>query len=64
MSKILIVYYSRKGQNYWAGSIRNLSKGNTDSLLDEFSSCLGIALGQVAYAPCPVVLPFAGIIDD
>ena len=29
MKKILIVYYSRKGQNYWAGSIKNLPKGNT-----------------------------------
>lgn len=29
MKNILIVYYSRKGQNYWAGSIKNLPKGNT-----------------------------------
>ena len=25
----LIVYYSRKGQNYWNGSIVDLSKGNS-----------------------------------
>lgn len=25
----LIVYFSRKGENYWNGSIRNLAKGNT-----------------------------------
>lgn len=30
MSKILIVYYSRKGENYWNGSIKNLAKGNTE----------------------------------
>ena len=30
MSKALIVYYSRKGENYWNGSIRNLQKGNTE----------------------------------
>ena len=29
MKNILTVYYSRKGQNYWAGSIKNLPKGNT-----------------------------------
>ena len=27
--KNLIIYYSRKGQNYWNGSIKNLDKGNT-----------------------------------
>ena len=26
----LIVYYSRKGENYWAGDIKVLSKGNTE----------------------------------
>ena len=30
MPKILIAYYSRKGQNYVNGSIKNLSKGNTE----------------------------------
>lgn len=30
MEKILIAYYSRKGQNYVNGSIKNLSKGNTE----------------------------------
>ena len=29
MHKILIVYYSRKGENYCNGVIRNLAKGNT-----------------------------------
>ena len=28
-SKILIAYYSRKGQNYVAGTIKNFSVGNT-----------------------------------
>ena len=27
MANILIAYYSRKGQNYWNGSIKNLAKG-------------------------------------
>ncbi|WP_294450787.1 hypothetical protein [uncultured Ruminococcus sp.] len=30
MAKILIVYYSRKGENYCDGSIRKLEKGNTE----------------------------------
>ena len=30
MSKPLIVYYSRKGENYVNGSIRSLAKGNTE----------------------------------
>lgn len=30
MEHILIVCYSRKGENYWGGEIRNLEKGNTE----------------------------------
>ena len=30
MSKNLILYYSREGENYWeGGTLRNLEKGNT-----------------------------------
>ena len=29
MSKNLVLYYSRKGENYVNGGIRNLAKGNT-----------------------------------
>lgn len=29
MSNVLTVYYSRKGFNYWNGSIVDLKKGNT-----------------------------------
>ena len=36
MSKTLIVYYSRKGENYWNGSIKNLSKGNTEIVAEKF----------------------------
>ena len=31
---ILIVYYSRKGQNYWSGSIVDLKKGNTERVAE------------------------------
>ena len=30
MRNILIVYYSRRGENYWNGSIRKLGHGNTE----------------------------------
>lgn len=30
MAKNLIIYYSRKGENYVNGSIKNLAKGNTE----------------------------------
>lgn len=30
MAKNLIIYYSRKGQNYVNGSVKNLAKGNTE----------------------------------
>ena len=30
MAKNLIIYYSRKGENYWNGSIKNIAKGNTE----------------------------------
>ena len=30
MSKAAVIYYSRKGENYWNGSIKTLAKGNTE----------------------------------
>lgn len=30
MAKSLVIYYSRKGQNYFGGSIRSIDKGNTE----------------------------------
>ena len=34
MSKSLVIYYSRKGENYWNGSIKKLSKGNTERVAE------------------------------
>ena len=47
MSNILIVYYSRKGQNYWAGSIRNLTKGNTEAAAEFIQKATGGDLFEV-----------------
>mgnify|MGYP002800354840 CR=1 FL=1 len=40
MSKTLIVYYSRKGENYVNGSVRNLPKGNTRPELKAYPDSL------------------------
>lgn len=47
MSKTLIAYYSRKGENYWNGSIKNLSKGNTEIVAEMISDITGGKLFEV-----------------
>lgn len=47
MAKTLIVYYSRKGENYWNGSIKNLSKGNTEIIAEMIADLTGGDLFQV-----------------
>ena len=47
MSKPLIVYYSRKGENYCAGSIRNLKKGNTEVVAEIIAGITGGDLFEV-----------------
>lgn len=47
MANILIVYYSRKGENYWAGSIRKLEKGNTEIAAEMIQRAVGGDLFEV-----------------
>ncbi len=47
MSDTLIVYYSRKGENYWNGSIKNLSKGNTEIVAEMIADITGGDLYEV-----------------
>ena len=47
MSDTLIVYYSRKGENYWNGSIKNLSKGNTEIVAEMIADITGGDLFEV-----------------
>ena len=47
MSKTLIVYYSRKGENYVNGSIRSLSKGNTEVIAEMVADLTGGDLFEV-----------------
>ncbi len=43
----LIVYYSRKGQNYRSGSIKYLSKGNTEIVAEFIQKAVGGELFEV-----------------
>lgn len=47
MGKTLIVYYSRKGENYWNGSIRSLAKGNTEVVAEMIADLTGGDLFEI-----------------
>lgn len=47
MANNLIIYYSRKGQNYWNGSIRELSKGNTEIVAEFIQKAVGGDLFEI-----------------
>lgn len=45
--KNLIIYYSRKGENYVGGSIQNLKKGNTEIVAEFIQKAVGGDLFEV-----------------
>ena len=47
MAKNLILYYSRKGENYWNGSVRNIAKGNTEIVAEFIQKAVGGDLFEV-----------------
>lgn len=47
MAKILIAYYSRKGQNYVNGSVKNLTKGNTEIVAEFIQKAVGGELFEI-----------------
>jgi flavodoxin len=47
MKKNLIIYYSRKGENYVNGSLQNLSKGNTEYAAEFIQKAVGGDLFEV-----------------
>ena len=47
MAKNLIIYYSRKGENYWNGSIRSIDKGNTEIAAEFIQNAVGGDLFEV-----------------
>lgn len=40
-TKSLIVYYSRRGENYWKGEIRNLERGNSEIAAEFIQNAVG-----------------------
>ena len=47
MSRNLIIYYSRKGQNYVNGSIKELKKGNTEIVAEYIQKTVGGNLFEI-----------------
>lgn len=47
MAKILIAYYSRRGENYVSGSIKNLSRGNTEIIAEMIQKSVGGDLFEI-----------------
>ncbi len=47
MKPPLIVYFSRTGENYWNGSIKNLQKGNTEIVAEMIADITGGDLFRV-----------------
>ncbi len=47
MAKALIVYYSRKGENYMPGGIEILEKGNTEYAAEHIAKAIGADLFEI-----------------
>ena len=47
MAKNLIIYYSRRGQNYVNGSIKNLAKGNAELITEYIRNAVGADVFEV-----------------
>ncbi len=47
MAKILIAYYSRKGENYFGGTIKSVAKGNTEIVAEFIQKKIGGDLFEV-----------------
>ncbi len=45
--KTLVIYYSRKGENYFNGSIKNIAKGNTQIVAEFIRDAVGADLFEV-----------------
>lgn len=47
MAKNIIIYYSRKGENYWNGGIKNIAKGNTKIVAEFIQKAVGGDLFEI-----------------
>ena len=43
----LIIYYSREGENYFGGELKNIEKGNTEVITDYIQEFTGADLFKV-----------------
>ena len=63
MAKNLILYYSRTGENYWNGSIKSLTKGNTEIVAEFIQKAVGGDLFQVETVK-PYAADYYACIDE
>ena len=47
MSRNLVIYYSRRGQNYFGGSIRSIEKGNAEQLAEYIQEATGADIFEI-----------------
>ena len=47
MAKNLVIYYSRRGQNYVGGSVRELERGNAEQLAEFIRDACGADLFEI-----------------
>ena len=47
MAEILVVYYSRKGENHMPGGIQVLEKGNTEYAAEHIAKAVGADLFEI-----------------
>ncbi len=50
MTKNLVIYYSRKGENYFSGSTRSVEKGNTEYVAEFIAEAIGADLFEIETA--------------
>lgn len=43
----IVIYYSRKGENYWDGSVRSIVKGNTERVAEYIAEATGADLFEI-----------------
>ena len=47
MSRDLIIYYSRRGQNYYDGKLKDLEKGNAEKLMEYIQEATGADVFEI-----------------
>ncbi len=56
MSKILVAYYSRAGENYFGGSLKVINKGNTEYAAEIIACSRAVScLKSTIKSPIPTI---------